>query len=72
MGLWQLSMGLSQQEYLSELPFSSPGDLFNLGSNPRLLHWQADSLPLSYLQHRIIAELTNIHKFMHLSKSDQL
>ena len=33
-----LSMGFSRQEYLSGLPFPSPGDLPNLGSNPCLLH----------------------------------
>ena len=45
-----LSMELSRQEYKSGLPFPSPGDLPDPGSNPcllRLLHWQADSLPLA-------------------------
>ena len=37
-----LSMGFLRQEYWSGLPFPSPGDLPNLGSNPCLLHWQAD------------------------------
>ena len=40
-----LSMGFSRQEYCSGLPFPSPGDLPTLGPNPRLLHWQAGSLP---------------------------
>ena len=48
-----LSMGFPRQEYWSELPFPPPGDL----SNPRinnlgllnLLHWQVDSLSLSYV-----------------------
>ena len=31
------------------LPFPSPGDLLDLGSNPCLLLWQEDSLPLSHL-----------------------
>ena len=39
--------GISRQECLSELPFPSPGDLLYPGSNPCLLHWQVDSLPLS-------------------------
>ena len=42
------SMGFSRQEYWSGLPFPSPGDLPDPGSNPCLLcllHWQADSLP---------------------------
>ena len=45
-----LSMGFSRQEYWSGLPFPSPGDLPNPGSNPhlsRLPHWQVGSLPLA-------------------------
>jgi len=38
---------LPRQEYWSGLPFPSAGDLLNPGSNPCLLHWQADSLLLS-------------------------
>jgi len=41
-------MGFPRQEYWSGLPFPSPGDLPTQGSNPCLLHWKADSLPLSY------------------------
>ena len=47
-----LSMGFSRQEYWSGLPFPSPGDLPNPGIETAslcLLHWQVDSLPLSYL-----------------------
>ena len=33
-----LSMGFSRQKYWSGLPFPSPGDLPNQGSNPFLLH----------------------------------
>ena len=33
-----LSMGFSGKEYWSELPFPSPGDLPNQGSNLGLLH----------------------------------
>ena len=49
-----LSVEFSRQEYQSGLPFLSPGDLhvenpWTWGSNPCLLHWQADSLPLSHL-----------------------
>ena len=43
-----LSIGFSRQEFWSVLPFSSPGDLPNIGielSSPAL---QADSLPLSH------------------------
>ena len=47
-----LSMEFSRQEYWSELPFPSPGDLPNPGIKPmflHLLHWKADSLPVSCL-----------------------
>ena len=38
-------MEFSRQEYWSELPFPSPGDLPSLGINPRSPALQADSLP---------------------------
>ena len=38
------SMGFSRQEYWSELPFLSPGDLPDPGIEPRPLKLQADSL----------------------------
>ena len=43
-----LSKRFPRQEYWSGLSFLSPGDLPNPGSNPSLLHWQADSLLLSH------------------------
>ena len=43
-----LSMGFAQQESWSVLPFPSPGDLPNLGTEPVTLAIQADSLPLSH------------------------
>ena len=43
-----VSMGFPRWEYWSKLPFPSPWDLLNQGLNPCLLHWQADSLPLSH------------------------
>ena len=43
-----LSMEFSRQKYWSGLPFPSPGDLPRPGSNPGVLYWQADSLPLSH------------------------
>ena len=47
-----LSMGFSQQEYWSGLPFPTPGDTPDPGINPvspaSLLHWQANSLLLSH------------------------
>ena len=39
------SMGFSRQEYWSGLPFPSPGDLPNPGTEPRSPALQADSLP---------------------------
>ena len=45
-----LSMGFSRQEYWSELPCPSPGDLPSTRDPTRvsrLLHWQAGSCPLA-------------------------
>ena len=39
-----LSMGFFRQEYWSGLPFSSPGDLPDPGTEPTSPAWQADSL----------------------------
>ena len=39
------SMGFSKQEYLSGLPFRSPGDLPNPGIEPRSPAFQTDALP---------------------------
>ena len=38
-------MGFSRQEYWNRLPFPSPGDLTNLGIEPRSPLLKADSLP---------------------------
>ena len=43
-----LSMGFSRQEYWSELPLPSPGDLTDPGIKPRSPVLQADSLLSSY------------------------
>ena len=43
-----LSVGFPRQEHWSQFIFPSPGDLPDQGSNPCLLHWQDDSLPLSH------------------------
>ena len=40
-----LSMEFSRQEYWSELPFPSPGDLTNPGIKPKSPALQVDSLP---------------------------
>ena len=42
-----LSMGFPRQEFWSGLPFYL-GIFPTQGSNPHLLHWQADSLPLNH------------------------
>ena len=61
-----MSMGFLRQGHWNGLPFPAPGDLLDLGLNPRLLHllqWQADSLPLSH-QHKatpVIKSRTYIH-----------
>ena len=46
----RLSMGFSRQEYWIGVPFPPPGDLPDLGFEPGLLLWQADSLLLSHLE----------------------
>ena len=43
-----LYMGFPRQEYWSGLPFPTPGDLPTQESNPRLLRWQAHSLPVNH------------------------
>ena len=43
-----LSMGFSRQEYWSGLPFPSPGDLPNPGTEPVSPELQADSLLLNH------------------------
>ena len=45
-----LSKGFPRQDYWSGLPLPSPGIFLTQGPNPRLLHWQVGSLPLSYLK----------------------
>ena len=45
-----LSIRFPRQECWSELPFPSPGDLPELGSELTSPAWQADSLPLNHLE----------------------
>ena len=62
-----LSMELSRQEYWSGLPFP-PGILSNQGLNPHLLyllHWQADSLPLSHLGSPVI-KFSSVQSLSHV------
>ena len=44
-----LSLGFPRQEYWSELPFPSPGDLADSGVKPMSPALQVDLLPLSHL-----------------------
>ena len=46
----RMSMAFPRQEYWSGLPFPTPGDLPNQGSNLSVLHWQAGSLLPYYLE----------------------
>ena len=41
-------LGFPWQEYWSGFPFPPPGDLPDPEIEPMSLHWQVDSLPLSY------------------------
>ena len=43
-----MSMGFSKPKYQGGLPFPLQGIFLTQGSNLHLLHWQADSLPLSH------------------------
>jgi len=43
-------MGFPRQECWSGLPFPSPGDIPDVGTEKASLALQADSLPLSYLE----------------------
>ena len=57
-------MEFSRQEYWSGLLFPAPRDLpgsLTQGSNLHLLHWQADSLPLSHPGSPIIWALLSNH-----------
>ena len=58
-----LSMEVPRQEYWRELPFPAPGDLCNPGIKLTSPAWQADSLPWSYLFHRVIVRITWYHEF---------
>ena len=67
-----LSIELSRQEYWSRLPFSTPGNLSNPGSNLCLLHCQADSLPLCHLKKCYWSwSRINIHLCWKLDRSSQ-
>ena len=66
----QAPPGFSRQEYWSGLPLPSPRDLspwrLTQGSNPHLLYWQVDSLPLSHQRHYGLSFLKH-RSYYHLS-----
>lgn len=45
-----LSLRFPREAYQNGFSFPSPGNLPGSGSNLHLLHWQKDSLPLSYFE----------------------
>ena len=54
-------MEFFRQEYWSQLPCPSPGDISDPGIEPRLLcllHWQMGSLPLAPPKHGVQASFT--------------
>ena len=55
-----LSMGFPRQEYWSQLPFPSPGNIPDPGIEPTSPELQADSLPLSHQGSWMEAEGTQI------------
>ena len=55
-----LSMGFSRQEHWSRLPFRSPGDFPDPGSNPDLLHCRQIFLPQSRGQRTNHPKLDNL------------
>ena len=57
-----LSMGISGQEYWSDLPFSSPGDLLNPGIKPTSLTCFA--VTDGYFQFSSVQSLNSVQLFM--------
>ena len=68
-----LSVGFPRQEYWSGLPFSSPGDLPNLGIEPTspslasgslpLSHWESQYNIRAYLKYCVLTE-ASCHAFL--------
>ena len=59
-----LFMGFSRQEYWSELPFPSPGDLPDPGINPGSPALQADSLLTElFLKNQLLNEYSGLISF---------
>ena len=64
-----LSMGVSRQEYWSGLPFPSPGDLPDLGIEPRSPALQADSLPTELKVSKSMRSLMKFYRMELLPRS---
>ena len=56
-------LGISQAKILERVSLSSRVFLIE-GSNPRLLHWQVNSLPLSHLGSRTL--MLHVYQIQHL------
>ena len=61
-----LTMGFSRQESWSGLPLPTPEMFLTQRSNPYLLHWQADSLPLCHLESLHTHTHTHTHTHVHV------
>ena len=64
-----LSMAFSRQEYWSELPFTSPGDLPDQGMEPGSSALQADSLLIDTSLRVIICSYKNLFKIFSYIKT---
>ena len=60
-----LSMGFSRQEFWSGLPFPSPGDLPNAGTEPRSPTLYTDALPSEPTEF-VVIHYSSIRKLIHL------
>ena len=58
-----LTMEFPRQEYWIGLPFPSPGDLPDPGTEPTSPTWQVDSLPLSHLGSPFTIYTLEMHSF---------
>ena len=59
-----LSMGFSRQNTGVGCHFLLQGIFLTQGSNPHLLHWQADSLPLCH-----VGGASLFHRYLHILKT---
>ena len=64
-------MGFSRQEYWSELPFSSPGDLPNPGIEPGSPALQTYTLPSEPFSLRELKVELNLHSLLQILQKDK-